>query len=93
MRKNIIRIFAIFLMFWSFFLLSSCAQKTSVDISQAQQADPENKSSPAYQQVLKKLENLTPGETIEVKMRLRKIYIKDSSKIFVIFRLSFVIRT
>lgn len=60
MWKQIIRVFIITLVFWS-----------SVSLS-AMQAKELNEYNSTYQKVIKKLESLTPGDTIDVRMGTEK---------------------
>jgi hypothetical protein len=59
MGRRIFRIFVMMVLSWSILFLSG---------SQAQ----EDERSPVYQQLMEKLENLVPGETLEVKMGTEK---------------------
>jgi hypothetical protein len=73
MWKQIIRVFVITLVSWSFVSLS-VVEATNLD-----------EYSSTYQQVIKKLEGLTPGETIDVRMGTEKDMYKEGEPLEIRF--------
>ena len=75
MWKQILRVFVITLVSWSILLLS-------MSMLEAKQLDEYN---PTYQQVIKKLESLTPGDTIDVRIGTEKDMYKEGEPLEVRF--------